>query len=153
MGGCHGSGGTSVTLADGTTRKRRRRGHHSTQRPPSHALGHGLGRQRRPLDRHLGPSRRRAQGSARTVPQAVTLPAGYVARHVQLGYACTVHAAQGQTVDTSHTVLTGAESRQLLYVALTPAGAPTASISTSASVATTTSSTPKRNRPPAAVEM
>ena len=49
----------------------------------------------------------------------VTLPAGYVAQHVQLGYACTVHAAQGQTVDTSHTVVTGTESRQLLYVALT----------------------------------
>ena len=49
----------------------------------------------------------------------VTLPADYVAQHVQLGYACTVHAAQGQTVDTSHTVLTGSESRQLLYVALT----------------------------------
>ena len=49
----------------------------------------------------------------------VTLPAGYVAEHVQLGYATTVHGAQGQTVDTSHTVLTGTESRQLLYVALT----------------------------------
>lgn len=48
----------------------------------------------------------------------VTLPADYAAQHVQLGYACTVHAAQGQTVDTSHTVLTGRESRQLLYVAL-----------------------------------
>lgn len=49
----------------------------------------------------------------------VILPADYVAEHVQLGDACTVHAAQGQTVDTSHTVLTGSESRQLLYVALT----------------------------------
>ena len=49
----------------------------------------------------------------------VTLPPGYVAEHVQLGYACTVHDAQGQTVDTSHTVLIGAESWQLLYVALT----------------------------------
>ena len=49
----------------------------------------------------------------------VTLPAGYVAEHVQLGYATTVHGAQGQTVDTSHTALTGTESRQLLYVALT----------------------------------
>ncbi len=49
----------------------------------------------------------------------VTLPAGYVAEHVQLGYATTVHAAQGQTVDTSHTVLSGTESRQLLYVAVT----------------------------------
>lgn len=66
----------------------------------------------------------------------VTLPAGYVAEHVQLGYACTAHAAQGQTVDTSHTVLTGGESRQLIYGA---AGTPTASTSMSALVATTTS--------------
>ncbi|MCZ4499982.1 MAG: primase catalytic core, N-terminal domain [Marmoricola sp.] len=48
----------------------------------------------------------------------VTLPAAYVAQHVQLGYAATVHTAQGMTVDTSHTVLNGEESRQLLYVAL-----------------------------------
>jgi hypothetical protein len=49
----------------------------------------------------------------------VTLPADYAAEHVQLGYATTVHGAQGQTVDTSHAVLTGTESRHLLYVALT----------------------------------
>ncbi|MCW2855873.1 MAG: primase catalytic core, N-terminal domain [Marmoricola sp.] len=48
----------------------------------------------------------------------VILPANYVAQHVQLGYATTVHTAQGMTVDTSHTVLSGEESRQLLYVAL-----------------------------------
>jgi DNA primase catalytic core len=47
-----------------------------------------------------------------------TLPAGYVAEHVQLGYATTVHGAQGVTADVCHTVLTGSESRQLLYVAL-----------------------------------
>ncbi|MGY1631885.1 MobF family relaxase [Geodermatophilus sp. SYSU D01186] len=49
----------------------------------------------------------------------VTLPAAYVREHVQLGYATTVHGAQGITADTCHTVLTGSESRQLLYVALT----------------------------------
>jgi hypothetical protein len=49
----------------------------------------------------------------------VTLPADYVAEQVQLGYATTVHGAQGQTVDTGHTVLSGTESRQLLYVAVT----------------------------------
>ena len=49
----------------------------------------------------------------------VTLPADYVAEHVRLGYATTIHAAQGITADTNHTVLTGAESRQQLYVALT----------------------------------
>ncbi|GAA4884645.1 MobF family relaxase [Serinicoccus chungangensis] len=48
----------------------------------------------------------------------VTLPATYVGEHVQLGYASTIHGAQGATVDTTHTVLTGAESRQALYVTL-----------------------------------
>ena len=41
------------------------------------------------------------------------------AEHVQLGYATTIHGGQGVTADTSHTVTTGAESRQQLYVALT----------------------------------
>lgn len=49
----------------------------------------------------------------------VTLPQAYVAEHVQLGYATTVHGAQGMTADTCHTVLSGQESRQLLYVGLT----------------------------------
>lgn len=48
----------------------------------------------------------------------VVLPPAYVAEHVQLGYAATVHAAQGMTTDTAHVVLNGEESRQLLYVAL-----------------------------------
>ncbi|WP_116451572.1 MobF family relaxase [Blastococcus litoris] len=48
----------------------------------------------------------------------VTLPAAYVSEHVQLGYATTVHGAQGVTAEACHTVLGGTESRQLLYVAL-----------------------------------
>lgn len=48
----------------------------------------------------------------------LTLPGGYVSEHVQLGYASTIHGAQGATVDTTHTVLTGTETRQGLYVAL-----------------------------------
>ena len=56
----------------------------------------------------------RHHGLSRTL----RLPAGYVADHVQLGYASTVHAAQGLTTDTTHAVLTGTEARQLLYVAL-----------------------------------
>ena len=47
------------------------------------------------------------------------LPADYVTEHVQLGYATTVHGGQGVTADTSHTLTTGTESRQQLYVALT----------------------------------
>jgi conjugative relaxase-like TrwC/TraI family protein len=49
----------------------------------------------------------------------VTLPATYVAEHVELGYATTVHAAQGSTADVMHGILTGAEDRQLLYTMLT----------------------------------
>lgn len=49
----------------------------------------------------------------------VTLPADYVATAAELGYAATIHAAQGITTDTAHTVLTGGETRQLVYVALT----------------------------------
>ncbi|TFV88127.1 toprim domain-containing protein [Blastococcus sp. CT_GayMR20] len=48
----------------------------------------------------------------------ITLPADYTRNHVQLGYASTVHGAQGSTAQTCHTVLTGTEPRQLLYVAL-----------------------------------
>ena len=49
----------------------------------------------------------------------ITLPAAYVAEHVSLGYASTVHGAQGITAETCHTIATGQESRQLLYVAIT----------------------------------
>ena len=48
-----------------------------------------------------------------------TLPAEYVAAHVDLGYACTVHTAQGLTADAMHGIVTGEESRQLLYTMLT----------------------------------
>jgi len=47
------------------------------------------------------------------------LPADYVGQHVQLGYATTVHGGQGVTADSSHTVTSGTESRQQLYVAIT----------------------------------
>jgi conjugative relaxase-like TrwC/TraI family protein len=49
----------------------------------------------------------------------VTLPPEYVANHVELGYATTVHAAQGSTADVVHGILTGHEDRQLLYTMLT----------------------------------
>jgi hypothetical protein len=49
----------------------------------------------------------------------VTLPAEYVGTSVELGYATTVHAAQGVTADTMHGVVTDEESRQQLYTMLT----------------------------------
>jgi DNA primase catalytic core len=51
--------------------------------------------------------------------QAVILPAGYVTESVELGYACTIHGAQGVTADVLHGIATGAETRQQLYTMLT----------------------------------
>jgi AAA domain len=48
-----------------------------------------------------------------------TLPADYVSTATELGYATTVHTAQGVTADTMHGVVTGEESRQQLYTLLT----------------------------------
>ena len=43
-------------------------------------------------------------------------------RYVELGYATTMHLAQGSTADTCHVVLTGDETRETLYVAMTRGG-------------------------------
>jgi hypothetical protein len=48
-----------------------------------------------------------------------TLPATYVEEHVELGWASTVHTAQGLTADVVHGIVTGTESRQTLYTMLT----------------------------------
>jgi conjugative relaxase-like TrwC/TraI family protein len=51
--------------------------------------------------------------------RTVRLPAEYVQQSVELGYATTVHTAQGVTADTMHGLATGGESRQQLYTMLT----------------------------------
>ena len=51
--------------------------------------------------------------------QHVTLPADYVRASVELGYASTIHTAQGSTCDTVHGLLTGHETRAQLYTLLT----------------------------------
>src|SRR6185436_3168955 len=53
-----------------------------------------------------------------TLGERMVLPAAYVAQHLALAYASTVHAAQGQTVDSSHAVVTSWTSLAALYVAL-----------------------------------
>ncbi|MEU1970529.1 MobF family relaxase [Microbacterium sp. NPDC019599] len=51
---------------------------------------------------------------------AVVLPASYVEANVELGYAITVHRAQGMTVDTAHAIIDGDRAtREQLYVAMT----------------------------------
>ncbi|MFE3795751.1 MobF family relaxase [Nocardia tengchongensis] len=57
--------------------------------------------------------------SGRRGGDTTVLPAAYVREHVRLGYATTIDSAQGITADTCHVVLTGQESRNQLYVALT----------------------------------
>ncbi|HEX3204906.1 MAG TPA: AAA family ATPase, partial [Propionibacteriaceae bacterium] len=51
--------------------------------------------------------------------RTVRLPASYVQASVELGYATTVHTAQGVTADTMHGLATGEEPRQQLYTMLT----------------------------------
>ncbi|TQL67207.1 conjugative relaxase-like TrwC/TraI family protein [Nocardioides albertanoniae] len=66
----------------------------------------------------------RIRGAALTVRHATTglkasLPAEYVHDHVELGYASTVHTAQGLTADVVHGIVDGREDRQMLYTMLT----------------------------------
>jgi hypothetical protein len=49
----------------------------------------------------------------------VRLPADYVQHSTGLGYASTIHTAQGVSADTMHGLLSGQESRQQLYTILT----------------------------------
>lgn len=48
----------------------------------------------------------------------VTLPAAYVHENVELGYALTVHRAQGATVDTAHALIDSRADRAGAYVGL-----------------------------------
>lgn len=50
---------------------------------------------------------------------AIVLPAGYVAEHIDLGYAVTAHRAQGITVDTAHVLVEPSSTRENVYVAMT----------------------------------
>ena len=81
--------------------------------------GTRLGQERRPLDRHRHPATAASPRATATPACTTVLPAEYVAAHVELGYATTVHAAQGITADVMHGILTGEETRQLLYTMLT----------------------------------
>jgi hypothetical protein len=55
----------------------------------------------------------------RRTGETVTLPAAYVAEHVDLGYAITAHRAQGITMDTAHVLVQIGMTRESLYVAMT----------------------------------
>jgi GNAT superfamily N-acetyltransferase len=77
------------------------------------------GSKRRPVDYH--PDRARGELTVRHTRSQLTarLPADYIHTSTGLGYASTIHAAQGVSADTIHGLLTGRESRQQLYTMLT----------------------------------
>lgn len=64
----------------------------------------------------LGDGSLRVQASG---AEPIVLPAAYVQQDLTLGYASTVHAAQGRTVDASHAVLGSNSDTAAAYVALT----------------------------------
>ena len=49
----------------------------------------------------------------------VVFEGDYLREHVTLGYAATVHSAQGVTADTAHAILGEGSTRAMLYVAMT----------------------------------
>ncbi len=61
----------------------------------------------------------RVQNTDRAGARPITLPAGYVAENVDLGYAVTAYRAQGITTDTAHAVVEPGTTRENLYVAMT----------------------------------
>jgi hypothetical protein len=84
---------------------------------------------RGPVDQVRNGSRWRVAGidaatnriaAERTTDKArVVLEDGYVREHVTLGYAATVHSAQGVTADRSHAIVGEGATRAMLYVAMT----------------------------------
>jgi ATP-dependent exoDNAse (exonuclease V) alpha subunit len=55
--------------------------------------------------------------------RTIRLPADYTREHVELGYAATIHRAQGRTVDTAHALIDDTATRESAYVAATRARA------------------------------
>ncbi|HVK20933.1 MAG TPA: MobF family relaxase [Actinokineospora sp.] len=85
-----------------------------------HLIGHD-GNRSAPLNREMYTVvETRPDGSMVVDHQGerITLPADYVAEHLALGYASTVNADQGLSVDTSHPVITPATSAEAQYVML-----------------------------------
>ncbi|MCZ3390035.1 MAG: relaxase domain-containing protein [Actinomycetia bacterium] len=66
----------------------------------------------------LTPVDRVATSTAEARPE-VTLPAHYVADNVELGYATTVHRAQGLTVEHAYVLAAPGMTREALYVGMT----------------------------------
>jgi hypothetical protein len=67
----------------------------------------------------IDPARNRVAAQRLDDGAQTVLENEYLREHVGLGYAVTVHTAQGVTADTTHAVLGENTTRSLLYVAMT----------------------------------
>jgi ATP-dependent exoDNAse (exonuclease V) alpha subunit len=66
----------------------------------------------------VDPQTNRVAAERLTDNARVVFEADYLREHVTLGYAVTVHSAQGVTTDTAHAVLADSTTRAMAYVAL-----------------------------------
>jgi conjugative relaxase-like TrwC/TraI family protein len=67
----------------------------------------------------IDPVRSRIAAERTTDKARVVFDGDYLREHVTLGYAATVHSAQGVTTDRSHAIVGEGATRALLYVAMT----------------------------------
>ena len=106
--------GTAAGVGDRVATRRNERRNSRQQRQ-------GLGQERRRLDRHRRPRDGSLTVQHRRHHGHTTLPADYVAQHVELDYARTVRRAQGLTVDHAHLSSTRSMSREEFYVGVSRA--------------------------------
>jgi len=67
----------------------------------------------------IDPDRNRLAAERVDDKARVVFEGGYLREHVTLGYAATVHSAQGVTADSSHAIVGEGATRAMLYVAMT----------------------------------
>ncbi len=65
-------------------------------------------------------SRGAAPGAPAGTTTVLTLPPDYVRGHVELGYATTIHRAQGLTVEQAHVLAAPGMTRKALYDRVSP---------------------------------
>jgi hypothetical protein len=114
----HSPAAPEVSLADGNPGERRRCHHHPNERPStSPHRHHWVKNGDRWTITHIG---RHGDVTVRHNRShlACRLPADYVQHSTGLGYASTIHSAQGVSADTMHGLVCGRESRRQLYTML-----------------------------------
>ena len=95
--------------------QRRRPDHHPPQRPPTGQPARGWVRNGDRWTVTGLTADGAIHATHRRTGKPVTLPGSYVREAVELGYATTIHAAQGVTADTTHGLVDELMTREQLY--------------------------------------